>query len=172
MVKFMKKLAMICAAVLLAGCSFNHADRGVAFMGDKAYYVPVESVGYPVTRDMEKYLKNIGIYFCTEGDAFWVSKYDFDRLKQAGSDYLLKDYFAKYLAGCTKPLTWQEVLALTGSSQASYDWQDAGIAWQNVFYNSAAAKQDAASIMQRENENLNYRLQQQQQGRFYQIPGL
>lgn len=46
---------MICAVVLLTGCAFNHADRSVAFMGDKAYYVPVESVGYPVTRDMEKY---------------------------------------------------------------------------------------------------------------------
>nr|WP_314378114.1 hypothetical protein [uncultured Campylobacter sp.]DAR78034.1 MAG TPA: hypothetical protein [Caudoviricetes sp.] len=168
----MRNLMPIYAVVLLTGCAFNRADRDVAFIGGEAYYVPVESVGYPVTRDMEKYLKNIGIYFCTEGDAFWVSKYDFDRLKQAGSDYLLKDYFARYLAGCTKPLTPQEVIALASSSQGNYDWQDAGMAWQNVFYNSAAAKQDAASIMQRENENLNYRLQQQQQGRFYQIPGL
>lgn len=131
---------LICAAVLFSGCVFNPAERDVAFMGGEAYYVPVESVGYPVTRDMEKYLKNIGIYFCTEGDAFWVSKYDFDRLKQAGSDYLLKDYFAKYLAGCAKPLTPQEAIALAGSSQGSYDWQDAGIAWQNTFYNSAAAR--------------------------------
>jgi len=163
----------ICAVVLLTGCAFNHADRSVAFMGDKTYYVPVESVGYPVTRDMEKYLKNIGIYFCTEGDAFWVSKYDFDRLKQAGSDHLLKDYFAKYLAGCTKPLTWQEVLALTGSNQQSgYDWQDAGIAWQNVFYNNAAAAQDAASALEIENQKMRDRLWLQQQGRFHQIQGL
>lgn len=172
MVKFMKKLAMICTVVLLAGCAFNHADRGVAFMGSEAYYVPVESVGYPVTRDMEKYLKNIGIYFCTEGDAFWVSKYDFDRLKQAGSDYLLKDYFARYLAGCAKPLTPQEAIALAGSSQGSYDWQDAGAAWQNTFYNNAAAAQDAANALEIENQKVRERLWRQQQGRFYQIPGL
>lgn len=163
---------LICAAVLFSGCVFNPAERDVAFMGGEAYYVPVESVGYPVTRDMEKYLKNIGIYFCTEGDAFWVSKYDFDRLKQVGSDYLLKDYFAKYLAGCAKPLTPQEAIALAGSSQGSYDWQDAGIAWQNTFYNSAAAAQDAANAMEIENQKMRERLWQQQQGRFYQIPGL
>lgn len=163
----------IYAVVLLTGCAFNHADRDVAFIGGEAYYVPVESVGYPVTHDMERYLKNIGIYFCTEGDAFWVSKYDFDRLKQEGSDYLLKDYFAKYLAGCTKPLTWQEVLALTGSNQQSgYDWQDAGIAWQNAFYNNAAATQDAANALEIENQKMRERLWQQQQGRFHQIQGL
>ena len=168
----MRNLMPICAAVLFSGCVFNPAERDVAFMGGEAYYVPVESVGYLVTRDMEKYLKNIGIYFCTEGDAFWVSKYDFDRLKQAGSDYLLKDYFAKYLAGCTKPLTPQEAIALAGSSQGSYDWQDAGMAWQNAFYNNAAAAQDAANALEIENQKMRERLWQQQQGRFYQIPGL
>lgn len=168
----MKNLMLICAAVLFSGCVFNPAERDVAFMGGEAYYVPVESVGYPVTRDMEKYLKNIGIYFCTEGDAFWVSKYDFDRLKQAGSDYLLKDYFARYLAGCAKPLTPQEAIALAGSSQGSYDWQDAGMAWQNAFYNNAAATQDAANAMEIENQKMRERLWQQQQGRFHQIQGL
>lgn len=163
---------LICAAALFSGCAFNPAERDVAFMGGEAYYVPVESVGYPVTHDMEKYLKNIGIYFCTEGDAFWVSKYDFDRLKQAGSDYLLKDYFARYLAGCAKPLTPQEAIALAGSSQGSYDWQDAGIAWQNAFYNNAAAAQDATNALEIENQKMRERLWQQQQGRFYQIPGL
>lgn len=163
---------LICAAALFSGCAFNPAERDVAFMSGEAYYVPVESVGYPVTRDMEKYLKNIGIYFCTEGDAFWVSKYDFDRLKQAGSDYLLKDYFARYLAGCAKPLTPQEVLALAGSSQGGYDWQDAGMAWQNAFYNNAATMQDAANALEIENQKMRERLWQQQQGRFYQIPGL
>ena len=163
---------LICAVALFSGCVFNPAERDVAFMGGEAYYVPVESVGYPVTRDMEKYLKNIGIYFCTEGDAFWVSKYDFDRLKQAGSDYLLKDYFARYLAGCAKPLTPQEAIALASSSQGSYDWQDAGIAWQNAFYNNAAAAQDAASALEIENQKMRERLWQQQQNRFYQTPGL
>ncbi|WP_297959505.1 hypothetical protein, partial [uncultured Campylobacter sp.] len=63
MVKIYENLMLICAAVLFSGCVFNPAERDVAFMGGEAYYVPVESVGYPVTRDMEKYLKNIGIYF-------------------------------------------------------------------------------------------------------------
>lgn len=163
---------LICAAALFSGCAFNPAERDIAFMGGEAYYVPVESVGYQVTRDMEKYLKNIGIYFCTEGDAFWVSKYDFDRLKQAGGDYLLKDYFAKYLAGCAKPLTPQEAIALAGSSQGSYDWQDTGMAWQNAFYNNAATMQDAASALEIENRKMRERLWQQQQNGFYQTPGL
>ena len=70
MVKIYENLMLICAAVLFSGCVFNPAERDVAFMGGEAYYVPVESVGYPVTRDMEKYLKNIGIYFAPRATPF------------------------------------------------------------------------------------------------------
>lgn len=166
----MKRFFAPLIALLLSGCVFDPNYRDIALIDGKAYNIPVETMSHRVNRNMENHLKNIGIYSCEEGDIFWISKYDLDAY--SGSDYAIKNYFYRSLAGCSKPMTSQELVSALSASQGSYDWQDAGMVWQNAFYNNAATAQDAANALEIENQKMRDRLWLQQQGRFHQIQGL
>ena len=168
----MTNIAFIClVGLLFSGCVFNPNNRDVAFIDNKAYYIPVETKQLIVTDDIMQNLSSVGVS-CEVGDLMWVSKYDVDELIQSENDNLLRKYFYDNLAGCSHPMTQQEleyyIQAMQRNNQVGYGVLDAMQSWANGFNQSAAQQNDYANQLRGMNYNSARRMEQNHQGYYFQ----